>query len=256
MCGLTITFSSAHSGLVSGSGSSAKTSSAAPASLPDTKSLDQCLLVDHGAAADVDEDRALAHAGDRLRPISPCVSAVSGRRDHDCVSLADEVVDRVGRMHRVDVGHRLRDVALHTEHAHPERVRETRHLGTDLADADDEQRLPAELVDRIVVPVPRGGVAGASGEVAGGVNASRPSKAHSAERDGVHAAGARDRDPVELRFRSSARAPARPRRRLSPARSGGPGRRGPPRRALRLCPRECRRALRRPRRAGEHAPRP
>ena len=65
LCGLTITFSSPHSGLSGGSGSSAKTSSAAPASVPSRRRLRERGLVHDGAAADVDEHGAGLDGGER-----------------------------------------------------------------------------------------------------------------------------------------------------------------------------------------------
>ena len=66
VCGLTSTFGSSHSGLSAGSGSVAKTSSAANRSAV-AQRLQQGILVDHRAAADVDQDGARFHRGEDFR---------------------------------------------------------------------------------------------------------------------------------------------------------------------------------------------
>ena len=150
-CGVTITFSSSHSGLSWGSGSSAKTSSAAPLSVP------SCSRSASAASSiTVPRPTLTSTAPGLTRPSvsassSPRVASVAGERADDRVGAADERAQlaRPGgaRRRAATPPSRLR---LTAEHVHAERARQPRGLGADGADADEQQRLAAQLADRVL----------------------------------------------------------------------------------------------------------
>ena len=180
-CGVTITFSSPHSGLSWGSGSSAKTSSAAPLSVP------SCSRSTSAASSITAPRPTLTSTAPGLTAASvsasssPRVASVSGSVTTMRVGAADERPQLAHRVQLVDVRHAALEAALDGEHVHAERAGQPRGLGADGADADQQQRLAAQLADRLSGP-PASGARAVSAGCCGRslANASRPKIANSA----------------------------------------------------------------------------
>ena len=147
LCGLTITLSSPHSGLSCGQrllGEDVERGAREGAVL---QALGQRGLVDHRAAADVDEHGAGLDRGERVGVEQAARGVGQRQRDDDGVGLRHERGQLARGVELVDVRASPRGVALDRQHAHPERLREPRRLGPDLAEADDQQRAVAQLAD-------------------------------------------------------------------------------------------------------------
>ena len=198
LCGLTITFSSPHSGLSAGSGSSAKTSSAAPAKRAVLQALGERGLVDDRAAADVDEHGAGLDGGERVGVEQAAGGVGQRQRDDDAVGAGHQRGQLVRRVELVDVRGLARGVALDRQHAHAERLREPRGLGPDLAEADDQQRAVAQLADGLLArrPVALALVGEQLRQVLG--EREQPEQRELRQRPGVHAARRRHDHVLEL----------------------------------------------------------
>ena len=143
-----------RSGESAGSGSFAKTSSAAPASRPGLQRLDERRLVDERTARGVDEQRA--------RPQQRQARAVdqAARRIRDRQVEADDVGHLERRLDRLrvicaELGHALRgDVRVVGDGSHPERARPRGHEPADAAVAEQRERLVGELDAREALALP------------------------------------------------------------------------------------------------------
>ena len=136
-----ITFSSPQSGLLRRQRLLREDVERGAAEVTRAQRVDECILIDDSAAADVDEDRARVHALDAVA-VDEAACLLGQRQRHD---------DRVG------LREQLVEVALVTPHGddvHPECLGKAGDLAADRTEADDEHDGAAQLVDGVVVPVP------------------------------------------------------------------------------------------------------
>ena len=197
-CGLTMTFSRPHSGLSSRQrllGEDVERRARERAVL---QALGQRRLVDDRAAADVDEHRAGLDRRERVGVEQAARRVGGGQRDDDAVGAADERAQLGHRVELVDVRDAALEAALDRDHVHAERAGQPRGLGADRADADEQQRLAAQLADRVLAgrPVARALVALEQRQLLG--EREQAEDGELGERPGVDAGGRRDGDAVEL----------------------------------------------------------
>ena len=114
------------------------------------------------------------------------------------VGAADERAQLADGVELVDVGDAALEAALDGDDVHAERARQPRGLGPDRADADEQQRLAAQLADRVLAcrPVAVALVALQLRQLLG--EREQAEDGELGERPGVDAGGRRDRDAVEL----------------------------------------------------------
>ena len=125
------------------------------------------------------------------------MASVGGQRDDDAVGAADERAQLGDRVELVDVRDAALEAALDRDHVHAERARQPRGLGPDRADADEQQRLAAQLADRVLTggPVALALVALQLRQLLG--EREQAEDGELGERPGVDAGGRRDGDAVE-----------------------------------------------------------
>ena len=144
-CGAMMTFGSANNAWPAGGGSCSKTSSPAPASLPDEQRCVQRGLVDDAAARRVDQERLRLHAlqpvgiehADRLRRLRAMDADEVGARQRGV-----EIGDRLAAG-GLDVGGGL--VGIEHQHVHFHRQAALGGAAADAAEADDQDRLAVEI---------------------------------------------------------------------------------------------------------------
>ena len=146
-CGVRMTLSSPCSGDVKRSlldpGSTGKTSTAAPRSLPCAQRIGECVEVGDGAAAVVDEKGARLHGFDLGAPDHALRRRRFRHMHADDVALRQELVQGGGRF-GVAVAKLVGMVVEHHPHAH--RLGEIGQLRADVAVTDDAERLAPDLV--------------------------------------------------------------------------------------------------------------
>ncbi len=125
-------------------GSTEKTSSAAPASCPESRAADERRLVHEGAARAVHEDRALLHRRE-LRGADEVLRLRAARRvERDDVGLREQLVQRDGRDAQLG-GALRRHVRVEREERDVPRPQARGHARSDLAEADEADRLALQL---------------------------------------------------------------------------------------------------------------
>ena len=134
-----------RSGESAGSGSFAKTSSAAPASVPGAQRLDERRLVDERAARGVDEQRAGPQQREPAGVDEAARRVGHGQVQADDVAACERRLDRLGAL-GAQLAHALgRHVRVVGDRAHAERARPRRHQPADAAEAEQRERLVGEL---------------------------------------------------------------------------------------------------------------
>src|SRR3954447_6513252 len=140
-------------------------------------------FVDHAAAGDVEEQRALAHAGQLPSPDQTLGLTCERNVDRDDVGARQQVVDR----HQLDaevLGLLAGDVRVRPEDRHLHRPRSRRDRLADLAEPDDPERLAAQLDAGELRPLP---LTTADGRIGGGDTSGEP------EHERQRVLGGRDR---------------------------------------------------------------
>ena len=149
---MTTTLSNSSSGPAYGS--TEKTSSAAPATLPAFERRDERVLVDELAARRVDQANTVAHLRERARVQR--ARRLGREREMQREELR-RGVDLTGRLDPLDaelaepIG---RDERVVREHAHAETARTPRDLLPDAAEAEHAERLPCELDAAVRLALP------------------------------------------------------------------------------------------------------
>ncbi len=149
---MTTTCSSASSGPEYGS--DAKTSSAAPATLPERIASREGVLVDQAAARGVHDPHPVSHAVERSGVEQTCRLLVEREMEGDEVRLRIHDLERRRRLDPQLAEALERHVRVVGDHAHSEAERSPRHLPADPAQAEDAERLPGELDPREACPLP------------------------------------------------------------------------------------------------------
>ena len=143
-----------RSGESAGSGSLAKTSSAAPASRPErsaSTSAASSTSAPRAALTSSAPGRSSARRGPSMRPR---VASVTGQVEADDVGDLERRLDRLGVL-GAELGHALRrHVRVVGDGAHAERARPRGHQPADAAVAEQRERLVGELDAREALALP------------------------------------------------------------------------------------------------------
>jgi hypothetical protein len=114
--------------------------------LPSRERVDERRLVDHAPARRVEKIRGRLHAAERIG-----IDQLLGFRrqragEGNEIGLRQKCVELGHRVHCIRVSGTGARVAAYADDAHVERFGELRQPAADLSEADDQQRLAAELV--------------------------------------------------------------------------------------------------------------
>ena len=153
-CGVSSRLGASRSGESAGSGSLAKTSSAAPARWPGAQGVDERGLVDERPARGVDEQRAGTQQREVLRVDQAARLGRHGQVQADDVGHRERRLDR-RRMLGSQLGHALgRHERVVGDGAHAQRARPEGHEPADAAEAEQRERLVGELDAREALALP------------------------------------------------------------------------------------------------------
>ena len=197
VCGLTSTFGSSHNGLSAGSGSVAKTSSAAKPMRPSRSACRRASSSTTVPRPTLTRTAPGRTAASTSGPMSRSVAAVPGKGPHDRVHVGHDLGDLVGPDQPVDVIDGSL-VAAGADHGRAQRGQPPGHLGADPAQADDQH---GHLVDLAHLPTSAPRVVALLCEKPRQVlgPGQHAEDGELGERAAVHPGGGAEDDPAQLR---------------------------------------------------------